>query len=165
MFYEWYGKKRFGKESNYKRKTKFMKNNKIHSNLIVVGLTFFCFTIAVLFFLVNVTSGNTIPYNVKFILNFILSISTLVNMFILVNWKFVYYDIDHIYYRPMYSKKMVVVKKTDIITLTNLFTFNDYLNYRIQYKNISGEIQSIVFLSLKSKKEIRYIIDQIKYED
>ena len=142
-----------------------MKNNKIHSNLIVVGLTFFCFTIAVLFFLVNVTSGNTIPYNVKFILNFILSISTLVNLFILVNWKFVYYDSEYIYYRSIYSKKINLVEKNDIVGLTNLFTLNDYLNYRIQYKNKLGEIQSIVFLSLKSKKEIRYIIDQIMYED
>ena len=135
-----------------------MKNNKIHSNLIVVGLTFFCFTIAVLFFLVNVTSGNTIPYNVKFILNFILSISTLVNMFILVNWKFVYYESEYIYYRSIYSKKINLVDKNDIVGLTNLFTFNDYLNYRIQYKNKLGEIQSIIFLSMKSKKEIQTLL-------
>jgi hypothetical protein len=135
-----------------------MENNKIHSNLIVVALTFFCFTIAVLFFLVNVTSGNTMPYNVKFIINFILSISTLVNMFILVNWKFVYYDSEYIYYRSIYSKKINLVEKNDIVGLTNLFTFNDYLNYRIQYKNISGEIKSVVFLSLKSKKEIQSLL-------
>ncbi len=142
-----------------------MKNNQIHSNLIVFGTLFFSVTIVALFFIINWKDDNSIPYNIKFIINFWLTIAALVNMITLLNWKFVYYDIDHIYYRSMYSKKMVVVKKTDIITLTNLFTFNDYLNYRIQYKNISGEIQSIVFLSLKSKKEIRYIIDQIKHED
>ena len=142
-----------------------MKNDQIHSNLIVFATLFFSVAIVILFFIINWKDDNSIPYNIKFIINFWLTIASLVNIITLLNWKFVYYDIDHIYYRPMYSKKMVVVKKTDIITLTNLFTFNDYLNYRIQYKNISGEIQSIVFLSLKSKKEIRYIIDQIKYED
>jgi hypothetical protein len=142
-----------------------MKNDQIHSNLIVFATLFFSVAIVTLFFIINWKDDNSLPYNIKFIINFWLTIASLVNIITLLNWKFVYYDIDHIYYRPMYSKKMVVVKKTDIITLTNLFTFNDYLNYRIQYKNISGEIQSIVFLSLKSKKEIRYIIDQIKYED
>jgi len=138
-----------------------MKNNQIHSNLIVFATLFFGVAIVTLFVIINWKDDNSIPYNIKFIINFWLTIAALVNKITLLNWKFVYYDIDHIYYRSMYSKKMEVVKKTEIITLTNLFTFNDYLNYRIRYKNISGEIQSIVFLSLKSKKEIRYLIYNI----
>ena len=135
-----------------------MRNNKIHSSLIVVALIFFCFTIAIVFTLINVTSGDTIPYNIKFIINLILSISTLVSLSILLNWKFVYFDNKYIYYRSIYSKKISLVEKNDIVALTNMFTFNDYLNYRIHYKNVSGETKSIVFLSLKSKKEIHLLL-------
>lgn len=135
-----------------------MRNNKIHSSLIVVALIFFCFTIAIVFTLINVTSGDTIPYNIKFIINLILSISTLVSLSILLNWKFVYFDNKYIYYRSIYSKKISLVEKNDIVALTNMFTLNDYLNYRIHYKNVSGETKSIVFLSLKSKKEIHLLL-------
>jgi hypothetical protein len=131
-----------------------MKKNKIHSDLIIVFIIFSILIIIILFFLINYTNDNTTPYNIKFIINFSLLISTLVNIIISLNWKFVYYDSNYIYYHSIYSKKTNVIKKTDIVSLTNLFAFNDYMNYRIRYKNISGEIKSIVFLSLKSKKEI-----------
>ena len=132
----------------------FMKNNKIHSNLIIVGLIIFGLVVVILFSLINLVGDNTIPYDIKFIINFLLSISTMVSIFILLNWKFVYYDSQNIYYRSIYSDKINAVEKSNIIGLTNMFVFNDNLNYRIKFKTNSGQVQSFVFLSLMSKKEI-----------
>ena len=131
-----------------------MKNNKIHSNLIIVGLIIFGLVVVILFSLINLVGDNTIPYDIKFIINFLLSISTMVSIFILLNWKFVYYDSQNIYYRSIYSDKINAVEKSNIIGLTNMFVFNDNLNYRIKFKTNSGQVQSFVFLSLMSKKEI-----------